>query len=93
MEIYWVVQKNADGFVYDYFADIFNKVDLHREELLKEIKERYEEIIKILKKKQQKCRLNTKNIEKINLNELESDLFLGEAISFEKHEKIALLEN
>ena len=42
---------------------------MHREELLKEIKERYEEIIKILKKKQQKCRLNTKNIEKINLNE------------------------
>jgi hypothetical protein len=121
---------HPDGFLYDYFAEIFNKVDLHREELLKEINERYEEIIKQLKDKQEKCKLNLKNVEKINLNELKNeiiphfqlklrisdihledlndiyskmsvhlkktqfetkklknDLLLGEAISFEKHEK------
>ena len=121
---------NSDGFVFDYFAEIFNKVDLHREELMKEINERYDEIIKQLKDKQEKCKLNLKNVEKINLNELKNeiiphfqlklrisdidledlndiyskmsvhlkktqfetkklknDLLLGEAISFEKHEK------
>ena len=65
---------NSDSFVYDYFAEIFNKVDLHREELLKEINERYEEIINMLKEKQQKCKLNINNVEKVNLNELKNEI-------------------
>jgi hypothetical protein len=61
---------DQDVYIYDYFAEIRNKVDLHREELIKEINEKSDEIIKLLKEKEDKCKLNSKNIEKMNLKKL-----------------------
>ena len=55
---------DPDVYVYDYFAEIRNKVDLHREELIKEIHERSEAIIKQLKEKEEKCKLNAAKIGK-----------------------------
>ena len=56
-----------------YFYEIRNKVDLHREELKKDIDDKSDEIIRILKEKEEKCKLNAKKIEKINLDELKQD--------------------
>ena len=55
---------DSDVYIYDYFAELRNKVDLHREELVKEINERSDEIIKRLKEKQDKCKLNSNKIKK-----------------------------
>ena len=58
---------DLDVYVYDYFADIRNKVDLHRDELIKVIVERSEEILKQLKEKEEKCKSNRVKIDKINI--------------------------
>ena len=55
-------------YIYDYFADIRNKVDLNREELFKEINERSDEIIRQLKEKENKCKLYVNKLAKININ-------------------------
>jgi WD40 repeat protein len=64
---------DPDVFIYDYFAELRNKVDLHREELIKKINEKADEIIKQLKEKEDKCKSNSKNRQKINLNELKDE--------------------
>ena len=46
---------------------------MHREELKKEIDDKSEEIIRKLKEKEEKCKLNAQKLEKINLNELKND--------------------
>ena len=60
-------------YVYDYFADIRNKVELHREEVKKEIDDKSDEIIQQLKEKEEECKLNAQKLEKINLDELIKD--------------------
>ena len=62
-----------DGYVFDYFSDKRNKVDLHREELKKEIDQKSDEIIQQLKEKEEECKLNAQKLEKINLDELIKD--------------------
>ena len=64
---------NPDGFVYDYFSEIRNKVDLHREELKKEIDDKSDEIIKKLYEKEQECKLNIAKLVKLNLNDLKQN--------------------
>ena len=59
-----------DGYVFDYFSDKRNKVDLHREELKKEIDQKSDEIIKMLFEKEEKCKSKLKHIEKTNLDDL-----------------------
>ena len=49
---------HPDVYIYEYFEDIRLKVDLHREELKKEIDEKSDEIIKKLKDKEEKCKFN-----------------------------------
>ena len=62
-----------DSYFYEYFEEIRIKVDLHREELIKEINDRSDEIIKLLKDKEQACNLNSqKMLPKVNLNRIES---------------------
>ena len=62
-----------DSYIYEYFEEIRIKVDLHREELIKEINDRSDEIIKLLKDKEQSCNLNSqKMLPKINLSRIES---------------------
>ena len=56
-----------DLYIYDYFADLIRKVDLHREELIKEINEKSDEIIKQLKIKENDCKINSFKLEKINM--------------------------
>jgi aspartate 1-decarboxylase len=64
---------DPEVYIYDYFAELRNKVDLHREELFKEINERADEIIKQLKEKEEKCKSNSNNLEKMNLNKLKDE--------------------
>jgi WD40 repeat protein len=61
-----------DNCIYDYFANIINQVDLHREELIKEINDRSEEIIKQLKEKEKFYKLNAPKLSKIDLNKIET---------------------
>ena len=66
---------NADAYVYDVFGGLRNKVDLHREELIKEINDRYEKMLNDLKNKEEKCNLNKTKIEKKSFSQLkEHDL-------------------
>ena len=55
---------DQDIYVSDYFNNLKQKVNLHKEELIKEITERCEEVIKELKDKQEKCK-SSSNIVKI----------------------------
>ena len=71
---------DQDEFIYDYFAEIKNKVDLYREELLDkttinqndkdEIMKISLEIIEKLEEKEQKCKSNAVNVEKTSLDKL-----------------------
>jgi WD40 repeat protein len=56
-----------DLYIYDYFADIIRKVDLHREELIKDINEKYDDIIQRLKTKENNCKINSLKLEKSGL--------------------------
>ena len=66
---------DPDVYIYDYFAEIRNKVDLHKEELVKEINERSEKIIKELTEKEQKCKSDAAKITKIDLDLDKLELF------------------
>jgi hypothetical protein len=66
---------DPDVYIYDYFAEIRNKVDLHKEELIKEIIERSEKIIKELTEKEQKCKSDAAKIVKIDLDLDKLELF------------------
>ena len=61
---------DPDGFVYDYFGEIRSKVDLHCEELKKEVDQKSNEILHQLKEREQKCKSNLSKVEKKNFNEL-----------------------
>lgn len=67
---------HPDVYIYEYFEDIRLKVDLHREELKKEIDEKSDEIIKKLKDKEEKCKSNSVNVEKIKLKNMNSSFTL-----------------
>ena len=49
--IYEYEKFDPEGYIFDNAGDIINKVDLHREELIKEINEKYDEMITRLKDK------------------------------------------
>jgi WD40 repeat protein len=59
-----------DAYVYDYFEKIRNKLDLHREELFKEITERSDEMLNQLKDKEDKCKQNLNKAVKVNNEKL-----------------------
>ena len=50
--IYEHEKLDPEGYIFDHIGEIVNRVDLHREELIKEINEKYDEIIKQLKEGQ-----------------------------------------
>jgi hypothetical protein len=64
---------NSENIIYEYFLNLRNQVDLHREQLIEEINKRSEEIIKQLKEMEIKSKLNAAKIEKINLDELKNE--------------------
>ena len=59
-----------DTYVYNYFEEIRLKLDLHREELFKEITERSDEMLKKLKEKEEKCKQNLDKAVKVNNEKL-----------------------
>ena len=63
---------DPEGYIFDNVGEVINRVDLHREELIKEINEKYDEIIKQLKNKKQDCQLNVSKLEKINFEKIKS---------------------
>jgi WD40 repeat protein len=65
---------NPDDFVYEYFRDLRNKVDLHREELKKEVDDKSDELIEQLNEKEQKCKSNFTKLKKIDLKKLKNHM-------------------
>ena len=47
---------NSDNLIYDYFSNLRNQVDLHREQLIEQINKRSDEIIKQLKEMEANCK-------------------------------------
>ena len=80
------VSLDPNVYIYDNFAEIRNKVDLHREESIKEIHERSDEIIRQLKEKEEQCKLNAAKIAKINLNLDNLELWKREIRKVEKNQ-------
>ena len=66
---------DPDGFIFEYIGDVINNVCLHRDELIKEINAKSDEIIKILKEKSKTCKSNASKLQKINLCQLKSNDF------------------
>ena len=72
-QIIYEHQKLApEGYIFDYIRKIINKVDLHREESIKYINEKSDEIINKLIEKEQICKSNASKFEKVNLEELKT---------------------
>ena len=63
-------QIKAESYIYDYIDEIINIIDIHREELLKEIHQISNEIIEKLNEKEEKCKINASKINKMNLEQL-----------------------
>ena len=63
---------DSDSFVSDYFSEIRNQADLHREELIKEINARHEVIINQLKEKEEKCLQNISKLVKENYTDVKT---------------------
>ena len=57
---------NLDNYVDDYFAEIRKRVDINRQESIQEINKKSDQIIKILKQKEEKCKENAKKIVKVD---------------------------
>ena len=68
--IYDYEKIDPEGYVFDYFGEVLNKIDLHREEKIEEVKEKSQEMIKELTKKEQKCKSNQNKLEKVSLENL-----------------------
>jgi WD40 repeat protein len=63
-------QIDAESYIFDYIYDFINKIDLHRENLIKEINDMSNEMIKLLKEKEDKCKSNLAKLEKVSLKQL-----------------------
>jgi WD40 repeat protein len=61
-------------YISDYFYALQDKVNLHQDELINDIREKSNEIIKQLKEKEKKCKSNNVKIEKMNFYELKNDV-------------------
>ena len=60
----------AESYIYDYIDEIINKVDIHREELLKEIHQISYEIIRQLNEKEKQCKINASKLKKKNIEQI-----------------------
>ena len=67
---------DSETMIYDYFFNIRNKVDLHRERLIEEINERSNDIINELNMLEKECKLNAAKLNKIsNLKSIDLSLW------------------
>ena len=69
------IKIDPNVYVFDYYGEIRNRVDLHREELKKEIDKRSDEIIQDLKEREEKCKENLSKIDKTNIDDVNLPLF------------------
>jgi WD40 repeat protein len=60
---------NGDDYIYEFFLNLRNQVDLHREELINQIIIKSDELLLKLKQNEEKCKLNTARLDKISFNE------------------------
>jgi WD40 repeat protein len=72
--IYEHEKFDSETYVFDYFHDLINKIDLHREELIKEINEISDDLIKKLKERQKICKPNATNLAKTSFDKLKTDV-------------------
>ena len=61
-------------YVINYIEIYLNRVNCHQEELLKEINEKSDEIIKQLKAIEEECKLNALQLEKVSFRQLKSNI-------------------
>ena len=64
---------DANDYIFNYIHKIINRINLNQEELIKEIHKISEEIIKKLKEKEEKCKLNARTFEKFRFEKLKSN--------------------
>jgi hypothetical protein len=64
---------NPEEQIFDYFGQIQNRVDLHRESLIKQINDKSDEITKTLKEKEKKCQDNMIKLSKQEMTKLKSE--------------------
>ena len=63
---------NSDVLIYDFFSNLRNKVDLHREQLIEKIHLKSDEIIRQLSEKENEYKLNAQKLQKISLDNLKN---------------------
>lgn len=59
------LENYQEVYIYDFFAKIRNKVDLHRELIIKEINDKSDQIIEILRQQETECKNNIASLNKI----------------------------
>lgn len=59
--------------IYDYFANLRNKVDLHRDQMIEQIHKQSDQILRQLKYQEDIFNLNSKSLSKIDLNKLKNE--------------------
>ena len=59
---------NPDVYLNDYFSNLKTQVDVHRDELIKEIKSKSDELIRKLNELQEECKENKSKLEAIDLD-------------------------
>jgi hypothetical protein len=68
---------DPDTFIYDYFSNLRNQIDLHREEMMRKINKKSEKILKELSDLENELKENKKNVERIQIDKyIEQDLNL-----------------
>jgi hypothetical protein len=75
---------NSEDLIYEYFSNLRNQVDLHREQQIEKINKKSEEIIKQLKEMEEKCKSNASKFEKINLDEFKNENMIFFQLQFRK---------
>ena len=68
---------DADNYLYEYFSNVRNQIDLHRETIIKEISDISDRIIDKLKKYEKECKNNKGQVmNKFDFDDLKSNLIL-----------------
>jgi hypothetical protein len=66
------LKDSPEEYVYDYFSNLRNQIDLHRDMSIQSIHKRSDEMIKQLNETEQRCKANLKN--KLNVPEFETQI-------------------
>ena len=64
---------DQDRFVYDYFADLRNQIDMHRDEMIEEIRKNSEKLLNQLSDLEKEVHENKNKVEKINYTDFIND--------------------